>query len=120
MSAASMFALIQWRCEEELLMEQLEQEFEERIRATITICRKLGYNPSQFEEIFNTYGGLKTAKRLVASGDLQYGLHRLAGLGRLDLSMEQIMLERGFAPLFTLEELQAARWRLAQIERDRG
>jgi hypothetical protein len=93
----------------------LEQELEARLRATIPLCRQLGYNPWKFEEILNTCGSRQTARRLVTSGELQYGLRRLSELGRLDLSMEQIMLEPQFAPLFTPQELEAARWHLGRV-----
>lgn len=97
-------------------MEPLEQQFEERLRATLPLCRALGYDPWQFEEMLNDLGGRELAKRLVVSGEFQYGIRRLAQLHRLDLSMEHIMQEAQFAPLFTQQVLEAARWRLAQME----
>lgn len=96
-------------------MEPLEQQFEERLRATLPICRALGYDPWQFEEILNDLGGRQTARKLVLSGEFQYGIGPLAQLRRLDLSLEHIMQEAQFAPLFTQQELEAAGWRLAQM-----
>ncbi len=61
------------------------------------------------------YGGVETAKRLIAAGEIQSGILRMAELGRLDITMERIMLEPEFAPLFTPGELDAARWRLDQL-----
>jgi predicted nucleic acid-binding protein len=60
-------------------------------------------------------GGRQVARQLVVSGEFQYGIRRLAKLRRLDLSLEHIMQEAQFTPLFTEEELVAARWRLERM-----
>jgi hypothetical protein len=96
-------------------LEPLEDQFEARLRAAIQECIALGYRPQRFMEMLDTYGSRALAKRLIASGDLQDGIRRVAAMGRLDLSMEHIMLEAEFAPLFTAQELEAARWRLDQL-----
>ncbi len=62
-----------------------------------------------------TYGPLASAKRLVTS-ELQEGLITLAELGRLDLSIESIMQEERFRPLFSPQELEAAKWRLDRVK----
>ena len=60
-------------------------------------------------------GGKLTAKRLVASGEIQDGIRRIIEMGHPELSMESIMLEPQFASLFTAGELAAARGRLDQL-----
>ena len=55
------------------------------------------------------------AKKLAVSSELQDGLKRIAKLGRLELSMESIMLEEKFKPLFSDQVLQAAQWRLDTV-----
>ena len=60
-------------------------------------------------------GGLKTAKRLIASRGPQKGLFTLQGLGLLGESMEAVMLQERFRPLFTEEELAEARRRLEEL-----
>src|SRR5207253_9942167 len=75
---------------------------------TVPVVIELGYNPTVFVGLLERYGGVQTAKRLIAEGEIQYGFKRLAALGRLDLTME-------FASLFTEGELAAARWRLDQL-----
>ena len=92
------------------------EEFTARLLTACRECRAIGYTPVRFEQMVHDLEGVATAKRLVASGDLQDGLIKLAGLGRLDLSMESIMQEPEFRMLFTSEELEAANWRLEQIE----
>lgn len=93
----------------------LDLEFETRLRESVNDSIALGYNPAQFAEMLERYGGVDVAKRLVASGELQDGLKRIVALGHIELAMESIMLEPRFAPLFSEGELAAARWRLAQL-----
>jgi len=96
-------------------MPTLEQEFTARLRSAITQARDLGYNPSRFEQMLDAMDAVSLAKKMVESGDLQDGLRKIHSLNRLDLSMEQIMLEPQFAPLFSPEHLAAAQWRLNQL-----
>ena len=93
----------------------LEDRFTARLLAACQECRDFGYSPVRFERMIREHGGVGTAKRLIKSGDLQDGLERLKVEGRLDLSMESIMLEPEFQPLFTQQELDAAQWRLQQL-----
>lgn len=94
----------------------MEAEFSERLRDAIRQSHDLGYHPTRFEKMLNEQGALGLARKLVKSGELQDGLKDLAKLGRKDLSMESIMLEPQFKPLFSIAELQAAKWRLAQLQ----
>ena len=89
-------------------MDDLAERFEKRLRESVPVVIELGYNPTVFVGLLERYGGVQTAKRLIAEGEIQYGFKRLAALGRLDLTME-------FASLFTEGELAAARWRLDQL-----
>ena len=95
--------------------QEAEVLFSQRIDEALRLCHELGYHPNRFQQMFNKYGAANTARRLVASGDLQDGLRRLSRMGRLDLSMEQIMLEDPFHLIFTQQELAAAQWRLDQL-----
>lgn len=92
-----------------------EDEFERRLRESVRDSIPLGYNPTRFADMLDKQGGVGTARRLVASGELQDGLRQVIELGRPDLAMESIMLEPQFASLFTSGQLDAARWRLAQV-----
>lgn len=100
--------------------EELERLFTARLRAAIEICRQLGYNPSRFERMLNDRGGLGTARHLIASGELQDGFLEVVGMGRSELTMESIMLEDEFAPLFNLHQRNAALWRLQQAQSPTG
>lgn len=96
-------------------MTSLDQQFSAALRSAIRECYDLGYTPTRFEQMLDSTDAVVLAKRLVASGELQDGLKRIKALGRLDLSMEQIMLDPIFSPLFTSQELQAASWRSSQL-----
>ena len=87
-------------------------------RALIKACqdsREFGYAPREFEAMVGIEGGVSAVKRLVnpANGaDFHLGFQRLVDCGRLDLSVEHIMLDERFQHLFTKDELEIARWRL--------
>lgn len=96
--------------------EELSSEFASRLREAIDLCREQGYSPARFEQMLNSSpSAVSLAKKLAVSSELQDGLKRLAKLGRLELSMESIMLEEKFKPLFADQVLEAARWRLNSI-----
>lgn len=92
----------------------LEDEFTARLRAAIEVCRELGYHPQRFIQMLDNIGAKATAAKLVASGDMHDGFRELIGRNRTELTMESIMLEPEFAPMFSAAQLAAARWRLQQ------
>lgn len=96
--------------------EQLKADFLASLRAADIECHRLDYHPTRFEQMLQGEPAVDLAKRLVTSGELHDGLKTLARLKRLDLSLESIMLEDRFRPLFSSEHLEAARWRLAQVQ----
>ena len=78
-----------------------------------TVKQETGYNATYFlQMVQETDDGAAVAKRLLAKSDYSAGLTRLWELGRLDLSVENLILSPEFAPLFTNEELAVARQRL--------
>lgn len=89
-------------------------QFETTMRSYCDEARTLGYFPADFLGMLDRYGGVQLAKRLIASGDLQTGLKKLARMNRLDLSIESLMLEQPYRCLFTPHELASAEWRLQQ------
>ena len=58
-----------------------------------------------------------TAKRMLASGEIQKGLWMLAKHWALDISMEAVVLDPPWRENFTSDELRAAVWRLAEAKR---
>lgn len=65
------------------------------------------------------HGGVVTARRLIKSGDMQAGLLRLLSLSRVDLTVEHSVLDERWHELFTDEERDLARWRLAVAQGER-
>lgn len=78
-------------------MEVLARTFEEELREKMKQAKKeCKYNPTRFNQMLAQYGGVETARRLIASaqktGNLSEGLSTLWSCGRLDLSMECFVL----------------------------
>lgn len=96
-------------------MSNLAQEFSARVHAALLECHRLKYNPARFEQMLQTSDAVSLAKRLITSGELQDGLNTLKTLGRLDLSLEKMVLEPQFASLFTVQERAAADWQLRRL-----
>lgn len=94
----------------------LREQFESAIRAAIGASYELGYTPTRFEQMIEASHPVEVGKKLVLSGEMQHGIRELAKLGHLELTIESMMLEERFQPLFTQQELDVARWRLDQVQ----
>jgi hypothetical protein len=57
-------------------------------------------------------GGVGAAKRLLRAGHLSAGFSKLWELGRLDLTVEALVLDRSWQELFSADEKEIARKRL--------
>jgi len=96
-------------------MADLEKQFDE---AMLTIYRRAKseakYTASVFYRMLDERGGLATAKYLINAEKPSDGYTRLYELGRLDLTVEAVVVEEPrWHSLFTAEELAKARKRLA-------
>jgi hypothetical protein len=80
--------------------------------------RECGYNAIRFLQMVRERGGVETARRLLYQQGFQYGFEKLWECGRLDLTMEALVLRPQFASLFTEEEKQIASNRLADCGYD--
>jgi hypothetical protein len=65
--------------------------------------------------VFISLGGVQTAKNLLAGHIEQSGLFLLSEHGRLDLSVESLVLEEEYLELFEPQELSEARRRLGVL-----
>jgi hypothetical protein len=74
--------------------------------------RQCGYWAHRFRQLVTSRGGVVAAKRLLARGRMSPGLALLAERGRLDLSMEALVLEPAFRECFSEAEQATARERL--------
>jgi len=91
----------------------LEKEFHQ---AMVQIYHKAkeecGYNATRFLQMVANDGGLKAAKKLLATPYPSDGFVELWENRRLDLSMENLVLNPEYRSLFTDQEIEIARERL--------
>ena len=85
---------------------QFENELKDKMFRAKKECR---YNQTRFNQMLSQYGGIATAKRLIASGiasgNPSDGYTTLYLCGRLDLTMEQSVCKLEYQSLFTAEEI---------------
>lgn len=91
-------------------MDPLAIKFEEEIRAKMLHAKKeCRYNPTRFNQMLAKYGGVETAKRLIANalqtGNTSDGFATLCICGRLDLTMENSVCKPEYQSLFSPEEI---------------
>jgi hypothetical protein len=73
-----------------------------------------GYWASYFLRAVRKHGGLEYARQLLNRTGTTPGFERLTNEGRLDLTMEALVLKPRYAPLFTERERKEASSRLAR------
>jgi hypothetical protein len=98
--------------------QRLELKFHGAMRDVYVNAKRLGYNATRFLGMLGEHGGLETARILIHADDVSDGYTALWELGRLDLSVEAQALRPEFAALFSDEELEIARSRLADYRFD--
>jgi 5-methylcytosine-specific restriction protein A len=67
--------------------------FTEFLRQKATEAEALGYRPTQFKQMLASQGGDATVRQLLAKGKPSEGFTRLWELGRLDLTVEALVVE---------------------------
>jgi hypothetical protein len=77
--------------------------------------RELGYNATYLLRMISQEGGLVTARRLVMAEHASEGFDYLWEHGRLDLSVEALVLDPQFKGLFDAALLERAEQRLAEL-----
>ncbi len=93
-------------------MSTIEIQFTEAMRQIYRrAAAELDYRPTRFLQMVDELGGVATARELLAA-PVQEGFTTLWEHGRLDLSMEALVLQPPWNPLFTEAELAEARRRL--------
>ncbi len=85
---------------------QFEKELKNKMLQAKKECR---YNATRFNQMLAQYGGVDTAKRLIANGMItgktSDGYTTLFLCGRLDLTMEQSVCKPEYQELFAEEEI---------------
>ncbi len=74
-----------------------------------------GYRAMRFLNLVNQIGGHEAARQLLRSDVHPEGLTALWEHGRLDLSMEALVLQEQWSALFTADELKLAKRRLQKL-----
>ena len=93
----------------------LEALFDNDMREILEKERAVGLNSSRTRQMIEQYGGVKTA-RLLLELDRQLPSNTfgyLRTINRLDLTVEWHVVMDKYSPLFSDEEREIARWRLA-------
>lgn len=94
-------------------MAELEAAFHE---AMLDIYRRAkeeaGYTATRYLHMVGEQGGLGAAQSLLASSAVSDGYTQLYLRGRLDLTVEALVIQPRWTPLFSEAELQIARQRL--------
>ncbi len=92
-----------------------QQEFTEAMYTIYSRAKnECGYNATRFLQMLTEGDGLETARILIHSERISDGYTALWGRGRLDLTVEALILLKPWNELFTNAELEIAKNRLRQ------
>lgn len=69
----------------------------------------------RFRQMIEAHGAVDTARRLLATREIQTGLMRLWEVESLNISMEALVVQERFRTLFTETEIAEARRRLDEL-----
>jgi hypothetical protein len=94
----------------------LEVQFDQAMENVYEVAKDHGYFPSDFKKMLDKRGGVETARRLLSARKVQAGLMRLWELKLLDYSVEALVLQERFRPLFTAAEQEEAHLRLEELD----
>lgn len=87
--------------------------FDRAVLDLVERCRaELRYNPRYFRVMITQHGALEAARRLLRAPAVSDGFVTLWERGRLDLTVETLVVDGRFSSLFTDEERAVARKRL--------
>lgn len=77
--------------------------------------KECNYRPTYFLQMVVEHGGVETARRLLHARKVSDGFTTLWENGRLDLSVEAVVLQEPWSDLFTDGELAIAEKRLRDL-----
>lgn len=90
------------------------EEFDQRMSEIYRRAKEeAGYNASRYLQMLEEHGGEQTAHILLGSSQVSDGYTALWERGRLDLTVEALVLEKDWG-FFSKEELSTARRRLEE------
>ncbi len=97
---------------------KLEDEFHQAMLSICAQIRENRYPPDIFQGMIERDGGWETAKSLLRepqSKGAEKALRALQRRGCLGISMEALVMQQRWRPLFTAEEREIARKRLVSL-----
>ena len=101
-------------------MEQIKRELRERYISTYNECKKFNYLPRAFlDMVVSNVDIVEITRRLIHKEGGTSGFSILYENKRMDLSVENIILELRYRELFNRDDLLAAYDRLKQYEYER-
>jgi len=100
-----------------MTQEEIEAGFHRAMLGVYeSALRECGYRATRFRKMVVDRGGLDTARALLASPDVvPDGFNTLYLAGRLDLSLEAVVVKESWRQLFTDAELNVAADRLRKV-----
>jgi len=94
-------------------MTDLERRFESAMRDIyFRAKRECRYNAERFYQMIDQRGAIETAKSLISKPEGSDGFTNLYMMGRLDLTVEALVLKDEYMELFSEDEHQLCREKL--------
>jgi len=101
----------------QIAMTSLEAKFHEAMldvyKSALKECK---YRATAFLGMVIDMNGVQAAKKLLSTSVMQSGLYELFDCGRLDLTVETLVLQPEYQELFTLQELAEAKRRIEELQ----
>ena len=98
-------------------MDKLKQQLRDRYIDTYNACKKFKYTPRAFlDMVVSDEDIVEVTRRLIHKDGGTSGFATLYENGRMDLSVEKIILETKYRPLFSREDLIVAYERLKEYQ----
>lgn len=94
---------------------RLEDEFHRAIENNVYADFKSHSFPMFLLQAIRRHGGVFAAKQLLDISPVRSGLTELCQRERLHMSVESLMLQERWKPLFSVDELKLARQRLKDL-----
>jgi hypothetical protein len=102
--------------DEQAAVGAVDTEFEQAMRSIYDRARgEANYHATYFLSMLAEHGSLATARKLLHGPTVSDGFAALWERGRLDLTVEALVIQPRFADLFTPSEIEIAQHRLGQF-----
>jgi 5-methylcytosine-specific restriction enzyme A len=93
-------------------LKDLEKQFNKALEELYQQWLSIGHRATRFRQMLNRYGGLISVKKLLYKTGTPFGFNKLSARGRIDLTIENLILENPWNRLFSDDEKTIARQRL--------